>query len=376
MKFSCSPYLETRCASCTLLGGDESLYFSKFKALESAFYKKFPDAKFQAPETLSTPFKSRSKAKLQVGGSIVDPQIGLVKRDGKKFFISQLTDCPLHTEKINPVLVDFQHLITKHSLAPYNIEKRSGELKGIIILEASSGIGVRFVSKSKSLETRFRNAAADLVALHPEIVSVSLNIQPIPNQIVEGEEEHLLFGVDCLTQEYRDFFVTLPAQSFVQVTPEIAKSLYATALSWLSDRTDREVLDLFCGAGGFLLSVAPLCKRGVGIEIRKQAVDCANESARKLGFTQLEFIEGDLLLPLLKGNFDTVIVNPPRRGLGRELCEKLKELSPRQILYSSCNSETMLSDIEMLGYKPIRVQGFDMFPLTEHLEVLALLELN
>jgi 23S rRNA (uracil747-C5)-methyltransferase len=374
--FSCIAYSEKRCASCSSLANPEELYLKKFLTLKNSLETKFPKSSYLQPELLRNPFKSRAKAKLQIGGNVKNPQVGLDKRDGNKFVISPLLDCPLHTPAINPILVTIQSLIAKHGLTPYSIEEKTGELKGVILLETDSGINVRFVSKSTQLKKTFISAAKELVAIHPNIKSVSLNIQPIAHQIVEGDEEHLLLGEKWLKQNYGDFFILLPSLSFVQVTPEIATKLYQTARSWLSNQSDRKILDLFCGAGGFLLSLAPLCKEGLGIELRPDSVECANQSAALQGFSQLKFSQGDLSLLKISDGFDTVVVNPPRRGLGKELIATLRAMRPKQILYSSCNPETLITDIIELGYSPIKFQAFDMFPLTEHLEVLSLLALG
>lgn len=372
--FSCPAFNEHRCGSCSSLADPAELYLKKFLILKNSLQSHFPAALCLEPELLPNAFKSRAKAKLQVGGSVFNPEIGLDKKAESSFYISPLLDCPLHTARINPVLVGVKEQIKKYDLVPYSIEKRAGELKGLIILETSSGLGVRFVARSRKLESSFRKAAEDLVSQISDIKSVSLNIQPIPHQIVEGEEEILLVGDSFLVQSYGDFFVHLPPLSFVQVTPWIAERLYKAARDWLADKTDRHTLDLFCGAGGFLLSVASLCKVGTGIELRANSVKCANEAANLQGYNHLRFIKGDLNSVKILESFDTVIVNPPRRGLGKELIGGLKKMQPKQILYSSCNSETLVSDIYDLGYSPVKFKGFDMFPLTNHLEVLSLLE--
>ena len=68
-------------------------------------------------------------------------------------------------------------------------------------------------------------------------------------------------------------------------------------------------------------------------------------------------------------------VNPPRRGIGKELSEFLNQIQPHFILYSSCNAVTMGQDLQHLTcYKPLKIQLFDMFPQTSHYEVLVLLE--
>ncbi|MNL43081.1 23S rRNA (uracil(747)-C(5))-methyltransferase RlmC [compost metagenome] len=113
-----------------------------------------------------------------------------------------------------------------------------------------------------------------------------------------------------------------------------------------------------------------------GIEISPEAIACAKHSAAQLGLTDLhfqaldsaEFATGQGSVPEL------VLVNPPRRGIGKTLCDYLSQMAPDVIIYSSCNARSMAKDFDHLpGYRVERVQLFDMFPHTAHYEVLALL---
>ena len=113
-----------------------------------------------------------------------------------------------------------------------------------------------------------------------------------------------------------------------------------------------------------------------GIEIAPEAIACARQSAAELGLTNLhfqaldstQFATGQGAVPEL------VLVNPPRRGIGKSLCDYLTQMAPQFIIYSSCNAQTMAKDISTLsGYRIARIQLFDMFPHTAHYEVLTLL---
>ena len=67
-----------------------------------------------------------------------------------------------------------------------------------------------------------------------------------------------------------------------------------------------------------------------------------------------------------------MVVNPPRRGLGRTLTEWIEASAPRDVLYSSCNPASWARDLAALGsYDVVRAQVFDMFPQTDHAEVLT-----
>ncbi|PRK29983.1 23S rRNA (uracil(747)-C(5))-methyltransferase RlmC [Haemophilus influenzae] len=115
-----------------------------------------------------------------------------------------------------------------------------------------------------------------------------------------------------------------------------------------------------------------------GIEISSSAILAASNSAKILDLEHVNFQSLDAASVIENKNEnkpDLVIVNPPRRGIGKELSEFLNQIQPHFILYSSCNAMTMGKDLQHLTcYKPLKIQLFDMFPQTSHYEVLVLLE--
>ena len=134
--------------------------------------------------------------------------------------------------------------------------------------------------------------------------------------------------------------------------------------------------DLFCGVGGFGLHCATPEMKLTGIEISAEAIACATRSAQKIGLQNVQFSALDSTrFASAEGEVpELVLVNPPRRGIGAELCEYLGKMAPDYILYSSCNAQTMAQDIARLkNYRIEQVQLFDMFPHTAHYEVLTLL---
>jgi 23S rRNA (uracil747-C5)-methyltransferase len=135
--------------------------------------------------------------------------------------------------------------------------------------------------------------------------------------------------------------------------------------------------DLFCGVGGFGLHCATPEMALTGIEISQEAIACAERSAAQMGLKNVSFAALDsTAFATGEGSVpELVLVNPPRRGIGAQLCDYLTKMAPPWILYSSCNAETMASDIGRLSdYRIVRVQLFDMFPHTAHYEVLTLLQ--
>ena len=117
-------------------------------------------------------------------------------------------------------------------------------------------------------------------------------------------------------------------------------------------------------------------KSGVGVEVNPAAVECAALSATINGVSSLTFQAADCakyLEHVAPGRFDTILANPPRRGCGQAVIERLLELAPARLIFSSCNPQTLAADLDLLNraYKLDSLEPFEMFPLTGHLEILA-----
>jgi len=313
---------------------------------------------------------------MSVTGSLEQPCIGILDSElnGR-----ELLDCPLHLPIINTALHRIKLLIPEFKLTPYNIDSRSGELKSLILKSSSDGrsLLVRFVLRSTEAVPRIKKAAAKLIESVPGVISVSANIQPIPHAILEGETETLLHGSGMLWEQYGDLELAFAPQSFSQVTPETATALYDYVEGLIAAARPEEVLDLYCGVGGFSLKAARHSGHVIGVEISPQAIECARAGARRNGADNVEFIsmpaEEFLSGPARKPSL--IITNPPRRGLGSDVIAGLSRLNPEVIVYSSCNVQTLLRDLnEMKSYRVISIAPFEMFPFTEHLEVVALLQ--
>lgn len=376
----CGLYEAGTCRSCGLLGLSagrraSSKTASVLEVLHSAGVAPSHIEPLLLP---ATPWSSRAKIKVIVSGTAAAPVIGIV-RSG--LHAVELAACPLSPAPFRALLEYIRTMTSRCSLIPYDIETRRGELKGLIVMSDSShseGI-LRFVLRSTESVPRIRKAIPALIAAHPWIKVVSCNIQPLPAALLEGQEEIILTEATQISAQYGTVRLFFSPQSFMQVTPEVAAALYAKARAWGEEIRPGRLLDLFCGVGGFSLALAPVCDSILGVEISEMAVKSASLAAEQLGFGEkVRFVAGDaerVLVEQAGSRFDTVVVNPPRRGLSPELIRLITETQPQHIIYSSCNPETFARDVAAWQgrYTLVRVALFDMFPLTKHCELLGLL---
>ncbi|MBI6161570.1 MULTISPECIES: 23S rRNA (uracil(747)-C(5))-methyltransferase RlmC [Serratia] len=317
----------------------------------------------------------RNKAKMVVSGSVERPLLGMLHRDGTPV---DLSGCPLYPASFAPMFAVLKSFIARAGLTPYNVARKRGELKYLLLTESthSGGVMLRFVLRSESKLAQLRAALPWLQQQLPQLRVISANIQPVHMAIMEGELEIPLTEQQALEEQFNQVPLYIRPQSFFQTNPKVAAELYATARDWVRALGIESMWDLFCGVGGFGLHCAQTDTRLTGIEISAEAIACARQSAKTLGLQQVNFQALDSTkFATAEGSVpQLVLVNPPRRGIGKDLCDYLNQMAPGYILYSSCNAETMAKDIEMLpDYRIERVQLFDMFPHTAHYEVLTLL---
>ncbi|HBC7342204.1 TPA: 23S rRNA (uracil(747)-C(5))-methyltransferase RlmC [Citrobacter koseri] len=317
----------------------------------------------------------RNKAKMVVSGSVEKPLLGMLHRDGTP---EDLSDCPLYPDTFAPVFATLKPFIARAGLTPYNVARKRGELKYILLTESQfdGGMMLRFVLRSETKLAQLRAALPWLQAQLPQLKVITANIQPVHMAIMEGETEIFLTEQQALAERFNDVPLWIRPQSFFQTNPVVASHLYATARDWVRQLPVHHMWDLFCGVGGFGLHCATPEMTLTGIEIVPEAIACAKQSAAELGLTNLHFQALDSTrFATAQGEVpELVLVNPPRRGIGKALCDYLSQMAPEYIIYSSCNAQTMAKDIANLpGYRIERVQLFDMFPHTAHYEVLTLL---
>jgi 23S rRNA (uracil747-C5)-methyltransferase len=376
----CSYYQQKKCLSCHKINQS---YSSQLTEKQERLLQTL--AIFN-PKEVCDPYASpesgfRNKAKMAVLGTVEKPVLGIQNQNN----MIDLCDCPLYSLNMQNILKLVRTYIRKQGLVPYNINKRKGELKFVIITESiiddKSQFMLRFVLKSHRFVEKIKNSYQFLQDKIKNLNVVTINIQSNHAAILEGDEELILTDNPFLAFNFNQIPLYIKSKSFFQTNSYIAEKLYQTASRWVTHLKISSIWDLFCGVGGFGLHCICHVKDShiqlTGIEISSDAIECASKSAKKLGYDKLNFKSLDATKYVInqKDTPDLVLLNPPRRGAGKSLIQYLESIKPHYILYSSCNLSSMADDLQLLsGYQMMKVQLFDMFPHTSHMEVLVLLE--
>ncbi|MCD2528874.1 23S rRNA (uracil(747)-C(5))-methyltransferase RlmC [Providencia huaxiensis] len=371
----CEKYAAGQCHSCQWLTLTPEQQVIEKQSQLQALLPAIDISLFQPPAT-GPLMAFRNKAKMVVSGSVEKPVLGIIGHNGQGV---DLTDCPLYPAEFSDVFASLIPFIARAGLTPYNIERKRGELKYLLLTQShhSGKFMLRFVLRSEKKIEQLRNALPWLQAQLPQLEVITANIQPVHMAILEGEQEIFLTKAQTLREEFNQVPLFIRPQSFFQTNPVVAAKLYQTAREWVRALDIHSLWDLFCGVGGFGLHCAEKDTHLTGIEISAPAIASAQQSADELGLKHVEFkaLDSTRFATANQDIPQLILVNPPRRGIGKELCDFLSHVQPEYILYSSCNAQTMAQDLQLLaGYQVCKVQLFDLFPHTAHFEVLTLLK--
>jgi tRNA/tmRNA/rRNA uracil-C5-methylase (TrmA/RlmC/RlmD family) len=184
-----------------------------------------------------------------------------------------------------------------------------------------------------------------------------------------------------VSERVGDLDLQFLAGDFFQNNPFLLPRLVDHVASNAAAGGARFLVDAYCGSGLLGLAAAPRFERVIGVEVSPSAVRWARDNAVRNGRANCEYVAADASAVFAAVPFpgaDTaVIVDPPRKGCGDAFLAQLVAFAPRTVVYVSCNPETQARDIAVLaaaGYACLRVQPFDMFPQTRHVEAVAVLE--
>lgn len=190
----------------------------------------------------------------------------------------------------------------------------------------------------------------------------------------------IVYGNGYISQISNGLMFNCSADSFFQVNGVTAEKLYETAIKEAKLSKNDVVLDLYSGTGTISSIVSSYVKKVIGIEIVEDAVIDSNCNIKINNISNVKFICGDAAKEIskIKKQIDVIFVDPPRKGINRDAIAIMKKLSPKKIIYISCNPVTMARDLSYLSnmYDIKKIIPVDMFPKTNHVECVCVLKLK
>ena len=294
--------------------------------------------------------------------------------------------CLLHDEVLDAVMQAVRAAANRCRYQPYNEDKGTGLLRHCLLRRgvATGQVMVVLVTAQPVLPGAKNFVKALLEEAdkrHVPVTTVVQNFNPRQTSVVLGEAEKVLYGKGFILDTLCGKTYALSPRSFYQVNPVQTAVLYGVAVE-AARLTGREtVLDAYCGIGTIGLTAADQAKTLVGVELNRDAVHDAIGNARHNGVKNARFFAADATEWLREAaaageKADVVFMDPPREGSTPAFLDSVARMGPKRVVYVSCNPETMARDLALLTRKGYRAEGFtpvDMFPHSEHIEVVCAL---
>ncbi|MCK8626798.1 23S rRNA (uracil(1939)-C(5))-methyltransferase RlmD [Fructobacillus cardui] len=274
-------------------------------------------------------------------------------------------------------------VLQEFGILAYDEKEGRGVIRHVMarIGKATGELMVVLVTKTKKLPEA-EAIAVELKARLPKLESVIQNVNKAQTNVIMGYQNQVLWGKPAIEDILLGKKYLIGPNSFYQVNPETTAKLYQLAKEKAELKKTDIVIDAYCGIGTIALTVANDVAEVYGVELVEAAIDDAEENARINQVTNSHFVAADAPSQMLKWaeeglKADVVFVDPPRKGLTADFIEAVSEISPKRLVYVSCNPATMVRDIKDLvdhGYAlEGAIQPVDQFPQTTHVEAVAVL---
>lgn len=295
--------------------------------------------------------------------------------------------CNIEHPKARAIIDSIAKLLPSFKIRPYDEDRGYGLLRHVLIRigEATGEIMVILVLAAPILPSK-NNFVKAILKEHPEITTILINVNNKKTSMILGDKEQIIYGKGYIEDVLCEKHFKISAKSFYQVNPIQTKKLYARAIEMADLKGNEVLLDAYCGTGTIGIIASSHVKEVVGVELNADAVKDAIYNARKNQVKNIHFYQadaGDFMMETAdyitknrEGHIDVVLMDPPRTGSSPEFLNALCRLSPKKVIYISCNPETLARDLKVLtqrGYEMKSAIPVDMFPFTEHCECVTLL---
>ena len=367
----------TACGGCCFqqLKYSAQLDFKKQKVEEA--FRRLGGMSVKVDDVLGMeqPYYYRNKTQMPLG---VDKQKKIISGfyKAKSHDIVPIDKCYIENEKASKILSTIKKLMKEIRVAPYDEDARTGILRHVLIRASyyTPEIMVVLVTNVDSFPGR-GNFTKELHKECPEITTVIQNINTRDTNVILGTKENILMGKGYITDTLCGIKFQISSRSFYQINPTQTERLYNLAIEKAQLTGKERVLDAYCGIGTIGLVASKKAAEVVGVEVVDDAIKDAIKNAKSNGITNARFYVGDageFMLNMAKEKqvFDVVFMDPPRSGADEKFLKSLLTLSPKKIVYVSCDPATLARDVKMLSskYDVQSVSPVDMFPMTFHVE--------
>jgi 23S rRNA (uracil1939-C5)-methyltransferase len=296
--------------------------------------------------------------------------------------ILDIENCYLQPNPSNEIRLAVKKYADDNNLEFYDVKKWTGFLRNLIIRNTSTGEWMVILVVREDDKEKINGVLSHLAEKFPEITSLMYVVNPKTNDTIYDLDVELFKGQPFIMEEMEGLRFKIGPKSFYQTNSKQAYELYKVAREFANLQGDEIVYDLYTGTGTIANFVASKAKKVIGIESVEMAIEDAKENSQINNIENTDFFVGDMLKVLddefigEHGSPDVIITDPPRAGMHEKVVRQIIKAAPKKIVYVSCNPAPQARDAAILSesYIVLTIQPVDMFPHTQHVENVMLLE--
>ena len=383
VEVDCKTY--KRCGGCDLRHVKyEKTLEMKQNAVQSLVNKTLKN-KIEVEKTIGmeNPYFYRNKAQYPVGlDKNKEPVIGVFAN--RTHEIIPIEECFIQNRESQEIAKFVLDFIKENKIPVYDEKTRKGVIRHIITkigIKTKEIMLVLVVNDSKI--PKEEELVKRVTEKFKNVKTIVKNINNKNTNVIMGNKNINLYGEGYISDILGNYEFKISPHSFYQVNPIQAEKLYNIGIEEAKISKNDIVFDLYCGIGTISIFMAKYAKKVYGIEIVEEAVKDAKENAKINKVENTEFIAGDVEVVLddLINNKniipDVIMFDPPRKGLDNKSIENVLKISPKKMVYISCNPATLVRDLAKLEekYEIKTIKPVDMFPFSKHVECCAVLSL-
>jgi 23S rRNA (uracil1939-C5)-methyltransferase len=295
--------------------------------------------------------------------------------------VLDIEKCWLQDDISNRIRLFVRDFCHQNGYRFFNLRNQEGLMRNLQIRTSSTGELMVIVVFFEDADEKIKLLLKVIGDNFPEINSLVYIINQKANDTI-GDQEVLVYkGRDHIFEEMEGLRFKIGPKSFYQTNSEQALELYRVAKAFAGLKGDELIYDLYTGTGTIAQFLAMDCRQVIGLEYVPEAIEDAKVNASLNHLDNTLFFAGDMKDILNKdfigqyGSPDVVITDPPRAGMHADVVETILFAAPERIVYVSCNPATQARDLALMDsdYEVVKVQPVDLFPHTQHVENVVLL---
>lgn len=376
--------IATQCGGCTLqhLSYEGQLKYKQNKVTQLIQrIGKIDSVEVSQTIGMEEPLHYRNKVQFPVREAYGETKIGFYAKRSHR--VIETETCYIQDRRNEEIRDLILNWMRAEHIAAYDEAKHRGVIRHIVTRHAKSTglMHVTLVINARRL--KYVEKLIEILMNCGYVSGIALSVNREKTNVIMGSEVIHLEGQSYVEDTIGDVKFHISPLSFYQVNPVQTEKLYEKALEFAALTGKETVLDLYCGIGSISLFLAKKAKKVIGVEVVEAAIEDALHNAEINEIDNVEFYVGraEEVVPRLYKDAgikaDVVVVDPPRKGCDERVLDTIVKISPKRIVYISCDPATLARDLHYMteqGYSVNAVQPVDMFPMTTHVETVCLLK--